>query len=784
MPIYRAVPGEPLPLGRRYEHNATVVEFDISAWIEEFGAGSVRLLHQRQGDAAPYPVEIVRTDRDGALNAESGALVLWHVSRTDTAQRCQYGKAELRYYAGTEGAEEFLVKSDVYKTVVLDALGASLADAPEGEEDWLAALLGAVNEMEGSVSAAQTAADNAQSAASAAADDANTAYAAAIAARAAQEAAESAAENGGGTITEIRMNGASKGTSGVIDLGTVLTEHQSLADYATKESVNAKADATTVNALIGSDAGKSARTIANEELTAQLIPANAQASLDTLQEIAAWIQNHPNDAAAISRKLTLGTVNGAEYATVKAYVEAVTDGLIKLTALSASASGNGNAITGVSYDNATGAFAFTKGATFLTEHQDISGKVDKVSGKGLSTNDYTTAEKNAVATIGDKVDKVSGKGLSTNDYTTAEKNKLSGIEAGANHTTIDAALSNSGQAADAKAAGDAIAALEAQNAVFREYFANMDAYRTASGNPVVFSDGAAANVKNLRVTITPTRSGSGEPSPDNVRPIVGVSSVAVTRTGKNLWGGSKLIADITGANPNSAVSGTKVTYASGYNDPVYAYNVPYAKGIFRENTRYTFVMKYQHSGGGVGLVNLKVKYTDGTEYRMFKEHSGGSYLDDGTAVFVSPAGKTVLYLTNDFHNGSTTLDSALCGIFEGAATLDEFEAYRGQTVTVTLTDGANPLTVYGGALDVTTGTLTVTHGNIASYNGETVPDGWISSTGQLSTGAQVVYPLATPQTYQLTPAQLATLAGYNAVSADAGTIELTYRADVALSLEV
>ena len=30
-----------------------------------------------------------------------------------------------------------------------------------------------------------------------------------------------------------------------------------------------------------------------------------------------------------------------------------------------------------------------------------------------------------------KVDKVDGKGLSTNDYTTAEKNKLSGIAAGA-----------------------------------------------------------------------------------------------------------------------------------------------------------------------------------------------------------------------------------------------------------------------------------------------------------------------------------------------------------------
>lgn len=87
----------------------------------------------------------------------------------------------------------------------------------------------------------------------------------------------------------------------------------------------------------------------------------------------------------------------------------------------------------------------------------LGNKVDAVNGKGLSTNDYTTAEKNKLANIeseankttvdselsststnplqnkvintelGNKVDKVNGKGLSTEDYTTAEKTKLAGI---------------------------------------------------------------------------------------------------------------------------------------------------------------------------------------------------------------------------------------------------------------------------------------------------------------------------------------------------------------------
>lgn len=46
------------------------------------------------------------------------------------------------------------------------------------------------------------------------------------------------------------------------------------------------------------------------------------------------------------------------------------------------------------------------------------------------------------AALGAKVDKVSGKGLSTNDYTSAEKSKLAGVAEGANKTVVDEALSS------------------------------------------------------------------------------------------------------------------------------------------------------------------------------------------------------------------------------------------------------------------------------------------------------------------------------------------------------
>lgn len=55
-----------------------------------------------------------------------------------------------------------------------------------------------------------------------------------------------------------------------------------------------------LSTLIGDDASKSVRTIANEELAKQLIPEGAQDALNTLEEIAAWIQEHPEDAASMN----------------------------------------------------------------------------------------------------------------------------------------------------------------------------------------------------------------------------------------------------------------------------------------------------------------------------------------------------------------------------------------------------------------------------------------------------------------------------------------------------
>lgn len=84
-----------------------------------------------------------------------------------------------------------------------------------------------------------------------------------------------------------------------------------------------------VTTLIGEDANKSIRTIANEELAKQLIAESAKESLDTLTEIAAWIQSHPDDASAMNEAISnlealVGTLpDGVSATTIVGYIQEV-----------------------------------------------------------------------------------------------------------------------------------------------------------------------------------------------------------------------------------------------------------------------------------------------------------------------------------------------------------------------------------------------------------------------------------------------------------------------------
>lgn len=134
-----------------------------------------------------------------------------------------------------------------------------------------------------------------------------------------------AAGSANGTLA---VNGADIAVKGLAALAYKAQVSESDLDSALTAVLAAKAAKADVDTLIGSDTGKSVRTIATEELAAQLIPESAQESLDTLAEIAAWIQEHPDDAATMNAAITklngiVAGIGGEEddYATVIAAIE-------------------------------------------------------------------------------------------------------------------------------------------------------------------------------------------------------------------------------------------------------------------------------------------------------------------------------------------------------------------------------------------------------------------------------------------------------------------------------
>jgi len=277
-----------------------------------------------------------------------------------------------------------------------------------------------------------------------------------------------------------------------------------------------------------------------------------------------------------------------------------------------------------------------------------------------------------------------------------------------------------------------------------------------------FDDGTANPMPSLKISIEPVQSGSGDPSPSNVRPISGWSGANVTKCGVNLFNPQEFLEDYP-SNFKIAVDGSVETVGSIASGMILWKNINSYDG----NIAVTYTYKYE-STGSVGM-RIVIKYKDGTTRPMYTIQTQ-EYI---TLTQISE--KPIDFIYTDY--GSRTNKTNFYLQIELGSTTTAYSPYQGSTLSIPFHDNSdNPITVYGGTLDVTSGELKATHANIASYNGETINEPWISSMDAYSagttptTGAQVVYPLATPQIYQLTPAQVSTLLGQNNIFADCGQV--------------
>ena len=292
-----------------------------------------------------------------------------------------------------------------------------------------------------------------------------------------------------------------------------------------------------------------------------------------------------------------------------------------------------------------------------------------------------------------------------------------------------------------------------------------DAIHTAAGPAPIVSipDAAAAPVDALTVGVEPVQSGSGDPSPTNVRPISGWTGANVTRTGKNLL-------DVESFTLVKSSSRTKAIIFSIRPAGTYTFAVNVTANTATKNTQ--LAIRNMQSSNYIAIKTLTIPAGGtGSFSTSFTANIPFSYI----YAFIS---------SSDVETASVTIEDIQ---LEVGSTATAYEPYQGSTYDITFPSEAG--TVYGGTLDVTNGVLTVDRAMIASYAGETLPGEWISDRDVYAagttptTGAQVVYQLATPITYTLTPQEIRTFLGANNIWADTGDVTVGYKADTKLYID-
>ena len=190
-------------------------------------------------------------------------------------------------------------------------------------------------------------------------------------------------------------------------------------------------------------------------------------------------------------------------------------------------------VVNATYDNTTKKIILTlqNGTTVEFSVADlVSGLVSESQLQTILANYYTQTEINNL--LANKVDKVAGKGLSTEDYTTEEKAKLYGIEQEANKTIVDDELDNESEnPVQNKVINTEIEKLQTENARFK---ATLPTTGEVTGQDITLDKTAELEFKKPPLPIGNSEQ-DGEPSPDNEVPITNVTGdVEVVVQNRNL----------------------------------------------------------------------------------------------------------------------------------------------------------------------------------------------------------------------------------------------------------
>lgn len=292
---------------------------------------------------------------------------------------------------------------------------------------------------------------------------------------------------------------------------------------------------------------------------------------------------------------------------------------------------------------------------------------------------------------------------------------------------------------------------------------------SVSGNPVTCHPVEGYPLSAV-VTLKPKQAGSGDPSPENVRPISGWDEVAVNLKGKNLISDENFQSSekngVTFTKKGNGVVHIEGT-ATAPVDSTLVRDVPQLPPgrYFGVNDPLLFAVKKANTG--------KI---------VFYSATGGVTIEQGDVIQFY-----CISILND-QTGQTVNKDIYIFLALGESTfqVSDFEPYQpGTTATLTL-----PETIYGGTVDAVTGMGSKTWGYIASYNGEPLPGEWISdrdvytSGTTPTTGAQVAYKLATPTSFQANGNQaLPVVVGLNTLYTGGDSLAVSGRQDLLYTLQ-
>lgn len=392
--------------------------------------------------------------------------------------------------------------------------------------------------------------------------------------------------------------------------------------------------------------------------------------------------------------------------------------------------------------------------------------------------------------------------------------------------TVDATLTQSGKAADAKVTGDALAT----KAVIDDTTVGTDAWSAKhlvdvlcppleeTGNPV-----QCYPVEGYPLGVTaswePTQAGSGEPSPDNIRPISGRDSVKVERCGENLLDVARIFPDkrtydaVTFTNnKDGTITVDGITTRTTYFDSLNTFFLP--AGTYTicamSNTRMTVLRESDRTTLAVSLVGKFRAFT------LAKNEVCDCFIAcDGTFSneVIRPCIVQGVVDTGwtQFHGNiyDLTLPRTIYGGTVDAVTGEGQEAWKLLTL-----DGTEPWnavgsgdTLYFQSTSISIGTRVLSRGDycttfpiasVSSSNTVQGVNGWKTSlylrwstfanvaalksylAAQYAAGTpvQVCYKLATPTPFIATGAQpIPALPGVNTLMTDADSVTVTGRAD-------